>query len=53
MDSSYLILAELVLVLGAVLGWGLWELHSLRRDRRRDDAARKAAEPTRPPGSPG
>lgn len=39
MDSLGLI--ELILVFGAVLGFGFWELYSLRRDkkrpRRRDD----------------
>lgn len=29
--------AELVLVLGAVLGWAIWELVKLRRGRRRRD----------------
>jgi hypothetical protein len=28
-----LILLELLLVFGATVGWGLWELWSLKRDR--------------------
>jgi hypothetical protein len=52
MDSSYLILVELVLVLGAVLGWGVWELRSLRRERRRDEEARHAADASSRPGPP-
>lgn len=35
-------LIELGLVFGAVLGFALWELYSLRRDKRRSAAARKA-----------
>jgi hypothetical protein len=33
MDSLGLI--ELILVFGAVLGFGFWELYSLRRDKKR------------------
>ncbi len=33
---STLILIELALVLGLVLGFGFWELYSLRRDKKRD-----------------
>ena len=32
-----LALAELLLVFGSVIVFGLWQLRSLRRDRRRDD----------------
>jgi hypothetical protein len=43
MDSGSLIVVELVLVLGLALGWGFWELLSLRRDKRRADAEKRAA----------
>jgi hypothetical protein len=35
MDSGWLGLMEMALVLGVALGWGFWELYSLRRDKRR------------------
>jgi hypothetical protein len=35
MQSDWLGLMEMVLVLGVALGWGIWELYALRRDRRR------------------
>lgn len=35
MSGSALALAELLLVAGAVLGFGIWELWKLRRDKRR------------------
>lgn len=35
MDTSVLVLLELVLVLGSVLGLAVWELVKLRRDRGR------------------
>jgi hypothetical protein len=38
MESSWLALAEMILVLGGVLGFGVWQLVSLRRER--DRAAR-------------
>jgi hypothetical protein len=38
MDSSWLALAEMILVLGGVLGFGVWQLVSVRRAR--DRAAR-------------
>lgn len=44
MDSQYLILLELVLVFGLVLGFCGWQLWSLRRERRRDQEARRQAE---------
>lgn len=36
MSSGTLVLLEMLLVLGLVLGWAVWELVSLRRDKRRD-----------------
>jgi hypothetical protein len=42
MESSHLVLFELTLVLGGVLGWGMWELCSLRREQRKEEAARDA-----------
>jgi hypothetical protein len=33
------IFLELFLVFGSVLAFGVWELYSLRRDKRRDKAA--------------
>jgi hypothetical protein len=42
MASDHLLLIELVLVLGAVLGWSAWELLALRRDRRRREAQQDA-----------
>jgi hypothetical protein len=44
MDPSLLAGLEFVLVIGVVLGLGVWELVSLRRARRRD---REAAPPDR------
>ncbi|MCU0838991.1 MAG: hypothetical protein MUE49_09760 [Rhodospirillales bacterium] len=41
MDSQYLIVFELVLVFGLVLGFCGWELWSLRRERQRDRQARR------------
>jgi hypothetical protein len=39
MESSWLAIAEMILVLGGVLGFGVWQLVSLRRER--DRAARE------------
>ncbi len=36
MDSSLVILAELVLVFAGVIGFGLWQLRSLRKERARE-----------------
>jgi hypothetical protein len=36
MDSDFLGLVELALVFALVLGWGVWELVSLRRGRSTD-----------------
>lgn len=38
MSSSLLVTLEILLVLGVVVGLGGWELWSLRRERRRDEA---------------
>jgi hypothetical protein len=38
-------LIELLLVFGAVLAFGFWELYSLRRDRKRSEAAREQTPP--------
>lgn len=35
MSGSSLVLIEMVLVLGGVLGFGFWELWKLRRDKRK------------------
>jgi hypothetical protein len=32
-----LLLVEMLLVLGVALGWGFWELYSLRKDKRRGE----------------
>ena len=37
MSSGLIIALEFALVLGVVLGLGVWELLRLRRDRKRDD----------------
>jgi len=48
MSSSTLGLLELLLVFGAVLGFGIYELISLKRAKRSREAARRATqEPTR------
>ena len=33
MSGDHLFLAEMALTLLAVVGWGLWELYKLRKDR--------------------
>jgi hypothetical protein len=33
MSSQALVLSELAITLGAVIGWGLWELYQLRKDK--------------------
>ena len=49
MSGSSLIGLEAFFVLVLVLGFGAWELYSLRRQRRRDEARRDAeAEPRDP-----
>lgn len=44
MDGSLLGLVELLLVLGSVLGFGIWQLVSVRRSIRRDAERASAAE---------
>lgn len=44
MDSGALIAVELLLVLGLALGWGFWELWSLRRDRQRREQEKRDGE---------
>lgn len=46
MSSSLIIALEFTLVIGVVLGLGVWELWRLRRDKRKDEAA---APPRREP----
>lgn len=46
MSSQTIVLIELGLVFGGVIGWGVWELWSLRRSQARDRAA--SAERARP-----
>lgn len=41
---SPIILIELILVFGSVLGWGLWELRTLRREKERDAQKARAAQ---------
>lgn len=36
MSSGWIVALELIAVLGVVLGFGAWELLSLRRDRQRE-----------------
>lgn len=36
METSYLIIIELIVVLGAIFGFGFWELYKLRRSREAD-----------------
>jgi len=33
MNGSHLFLAEMAITLFAVVGWGLWELYKLKKDR--------------------
>lgn len=48
---SFFALAELLLVFGAVVGWAVYEIVSLRRYRRRTVAER--AQDERPPAADG
>jgi hypothetical protein len=52
MGGEHLILIELILVFGLVLGFGFWQLWSLRRERQRDRKADddRAPPPAEPPG---
>ena len=47
MSSTLIIALEFTAVIGVVLGLGFWELWSLRRDKKKDEAA--AAPPRREP----
>jgi hypothetical protein len=50
MKGQTIFFIELVLVHGAVLGWAVWELISLRRQQRRDRAAAAEALSANGPG---
>ena len=39
MDKDILLLLELLLIVGAVFGFGFWQLASLRRDKRERERA--------------
>jgi len=41
MGGNVLALLEMLLVFGVVVGFGVWQLVSLRRAHRRDEAERK------------
>lgn len=41
MDGRALIAWEAALVIGAVFGFGIWQLWSLRRERRRNERGRE------------
>jgi hypothetical protein len=40
LSGSTLVLLELLLVFGLVIGFGVWQLGSLERERRRREAAK-------------
>ncbi len=42
MSSTLIIALEFTAVIGVVLGLGIWELWGLRREKRKDEAARSA-----------
>jgi hypothetical protein len=44
-SGGTLILFEAILVIGAIFGFGAWQLWSLRRDRQRDEAAQRDRDP--------
>lgn len=46
MNGSHFALIEMVFGFGVVLAWAVWELWSLRRDRRRDARAASSRTPT-------
>ncbi len=51
MGSNWMGLFDLVVVLGGALGFGFWQLHSVKRDqRKREEAERAAAAKESPPG---
>jgi predicted negative regulator of RcsB-dependent stress response len=33
MSGQALVIAELAITLGVVVGWGVWELHKLKKDK--------------------
>jgi hypothetical protein len=33
MSGEALVISEFALILGAILGWGVWELYQLRKDK--------------------
>ena len=43
MDSQTIVLIEVVLVFGLIVGWGVWELRKLKRERAADAAAEQAS----------
>lgn len=49
MSSGVIIALEFTLVIGVVLGLGVWELWRLRRDKRKDDDAAATSPPRRGP----
>lgn len=42
MSSTLIIALEFTAVIGVVLGLGIWELWTLRREKKKDDAAADA-----------
>ena len=44
MSGSYLFLAEMAITLFAVVGWGLWELHQLKKFKKDDVTPSSASE---------
>ncbi len=50
MDGDTLGLIEMTLVFGLVVGWGFWELHSLRRARERSARERALEQAQAPAG---
>jgi hypothetical protein len=42
-DSGIVKLIELLVIVGAVFGFGFWQLASLRRDKREREEAKRAA----------
>lgn len=54
MGRNLLFLAETLITLGLVLGFGIWQLRSLRRLRKKREAAAppEAADRSQPPDGP-
>lgn len=42
MGGESLKLLELLLIVGAVLGWSFWELYKLKQDKKKREAAKAA-----------